>query len=228
MKIHSISIDLIYFYAQNKLLLNLYDKYILPNVVHWACNGSPSRKQRQKIIPKAKGNVLEIGIGSGLNLPFYDSNKVKSLTAIDPSEEIWDLKPFDIKQLDFDFKFLKAFAEDIPLKNEQFDTIVITYTLCTIKDTKKAFDEIKRLLKPNGHLLFCEHGLAPDNSIKMWQNTINPVWKRVGGGCNLNKEIPELITSNGFEIIEMETMYLPGWKPASFNYWGVAIINNDN
>ena len=129
--------------------------------------------------------------------------------------------------LDFGFKFLKAFAEDIPLENEQFDTIVITYTLCTIKDTKKAFDEIKRLLKPNGHLLFCEHGLAPDNSIKMWQNTINPVWKRVGGGCNLNKEIPELITSNGFEIIELKTMYLPGWKPASFNYWGVAIINND-
>ncbi|RLD73334.1 MAG: SAM-dependent methyltransferase [Bacteroidetes bacterium] len=207
--------------------MNLYDKYILPKVVHWACNGSPSRKQRQKIIPKAKGNVLEIGIGSGLNLPFYNSNKVKNLTAIDPSEEIWGLKPFDIKQLDFDFKFLKAFAEDIPLKNEQFDTIVITYTLCTIKDTKKAFDEIKRLLKPNGQLLFCEHGVAPDNSIKMWQNTINPVWKRVGGGCNLNKEIPELITSNGFKIVEMETMYLPGWKPASYNYWGVA-VRNDN
>lgn len=205
--------------------MNLYDKYILPKVVHWACNGSPSRKQRQKIIPKAKGQVLEIGIGSGLNLPFYDAKKVKSLTAIDPSEEIWDLKLFDIDQLKFDFKFIKAFAEEIPIKNKQFDTIVITYALCTIKDTKKAMDEFKRLLKPKGKLLFCEHGQAPDHAVKVWQNTINPVWKRVGGGCNLNKEIPELITSNGFKITEMETMYLPGWKPASFNYWGVAVLD---
>jgi len=209
------------------VILNLYDKYILPKVVHWACSGSPSRKQRQKIIPKAKGRVLEIGIGSGLNLPFYDAKKVECLTGIDPSEETWDLKPFDIDHLDFDFKFVKAFAEEIPLKSKQFDTIVITYALCTIKDTKKAFDEIRRLLKPKGTLLFCEHGIAPDNSIKMWQNTINPVWKRVGGGCNLNKEIPELIKSNGFKITEMETMYLPGWKPASYNYWGTAISNDE-
>jgi len=207
--------------------LNLYDKYILPKVVHWACSGSPSRKQREKIIPKAKGKVLEIGIGSGLNLPFYDPKRVKSLTAIDPSEEIWELKPFDIDQLKFDFKFIKAFAEDIPLKNKQFDTVVITYALCTIKDTKKAMYEIKRLLKPGGKLLFCEHGIAPDQTIKNWQNTINPVWKKVGGGCNLNKEIPKLINSNGFKIIELETMYLPGWKPASFNYWGTAIHNED-
>ncbi len=205
-------------------MINPYEKYILPKVVHWACNGGPSKKQRQKVIPKAAGDVLEIGIGSGLNLPFYNSEKVKRLTAIDPSEEIWKLNRYHIDNLEFDFSFVKAYAEELPFENNKFDHVVITYALCTIKDTTKALDEIKRVLKPKGKLLFCEHGVAPDESVRFWQDTINPVWKRVGGGCNLNKDIPQLIESNGFKISEMETMYLPGWKPASFNYWGEAIV----
>ncbi|MBT8316355.1 MAG: class I SAM-dependent methyltransferase [Lutibacter sp.] len=201
--------------------MKLYNKYILPKAIDWACSQKPSMKQREKIIPLATGNVLEIGVGSGLNLPYYTKN-IEKLTAIDPSKELWDRGVVNTNTLPFDFEFLIAEAENIPAKNQSFDTIVITYTLCTIPNLKKAFSEIKRILKPNGKLLFCEHGKAPDNFVQKYQNIINPVWKKIGGGCNLNRNIPAIIEENGFTISKLETMYLPGWKPASFNYWGIA------
>jgi len=204
--------------------MNLYDKYILPSAVNWACKQKSMNYQRKKIVPLAKGNVLEIGIGSGLNLPFYSKDKVKHLTAIEPSLETWNKNKVDLQNLPFDFEFAKAFAEDIPADSNSFDTVVLTYTLCTIKDTYKSLEEIRRVLKPNGKLLFCEHGKAPDLVIQKWQNRINPLWKMVGGGCNLNKDIPKLIEDNGFQLKKIETMYIPGWKPASFNYWGAAEI----
>jgi ubiquinone/menaquinone biosynthesis C-methylase UbiE len=181
-------------------------------------------KQREKVVPLASGNVLEIGIGSGLNLPFYNEKNVKHLTAIDPSVEIWNKNAIDINDLPFEFEFIKAFAEDIPADNNSFDTIVITYTLCSIPDTVIAFDEIKRVLKINGQLIFCEHGKAPDRSVERWQNFINPMWKRLGGGCTLNRDIPSIIENNGLKINTLDTMYIPGWKPASFNYWGTAEV----
>lgn len=204
--------------------MNLYTKYILPKAIDWACSQKPSMKQREKIIPLASGNVLEIGIGSGLNLPFYTS-KVKTLTAIDPSKELWKRTQINTEKLPFDFKFIVASAENIPALDNSFDCVVITYTLCTIPNLKVAFSEIKRVLKLNGKLLFCEHGKAPEKGIQKYQNFINPVWKRIGGGCNLNRNIPTLIEENGFTISKLETMCLPGWKPASFNYWGIAEIS---
>lgn len=204
--------------------MGLYDKYVLPNAIVWACKQKSSMKQREKIIPLAIGNVLEIGIGSGLNLPFYDKNKVTHLTAIDPSAAIWKKNSFDTNTLGFKFDFMEAFSENIPAENNSFDTVVITYVLCTIQDTDKAFDEIKRVLKKDGKLLFCEHGKAPDKKIVRWQNMLNPFWKKIGGGCNLNRDIPFMIERNGFKILKLEKMYIPGWKPASFNYWGIAEI----
>ncbi|HSQ47116.1 MAG TPA: class I SAM-dependent methyltransferase [Lutibacter sp.] len=204
--------------------MGLYDKYVLPNAIVWACKQKSSMKQREKIIPLACGNVLEIGIGSGLNLPFYDKRKVTHLTAIDPSAAIWKKNSFDINTLGFKFDFIEAFSENIPAANNSFDTVVITYALCTIQDTDKAFDEIKRVLKKDGKLLFCEHGKAPDKKIVRWQNMLNPFWKKIGGGCNLNRDIPFMIERNGFKILKLEKMYIPGWKPASFNYWGIAEI----
>jgi len=117
---------------------------------------------------------------------------------------------------------LKAYASQIPLENNSVDSVVITYTLCTIPDVFESISDIRRVLKPSGKLLFCEHGAAPDKRVRRWQNIINPVWKRVGGGCNLNRRIPELIKEGGFNITGMNTMYIPGWKPASYNYWGTA------
>lgn len=203
-------------------MTNLYDKYILPKVTNALCASRPTMKQREKVIPLANGSVLEVGIGSGLNLPFYNQNKVNHLTAIDPSVKIWNKKSVDINKLPFDLEFIKAYAEDIPADNNSFDTIVITYALCSIPDTIAAFSEIRRVLKPNGQMIFCEHGKAPDISVRKWQNFINLVWKRLGGGCILNRDIPKIIENNGLKIINMDRMYIPGWKPASFNYWGTA------
>jgi ubiquinone/menaquinone biosynthesis C-methylase UbiE len=179
-------------------------------------------RQRTKVIPLATGNVLEIGIGSGLNLSIYNNENVKHLTAIDPSNEMWDRNVIDTKNLPFEFSFIEAFAENIPEEDNRFDTVVITYTLCSIPDTNKALEEMRRVLKPNGKLIFCEHGKASDEATQKWQNRINPLWKRLGGGCNLNKDIPSIIEANGFKMNNMEAMYIPGWKPASFNYWGTA------
>lgn len=202
--------------------MRFYAKYILPKIVDWTCKQKPNMRQREKVVPLATGKVLEIGIGSGLNLPFYHNENVKHLTAIDPSKEMWDKNIFDPKSLPFEFEFVEAFAEDIPEDNNRFDTVITTYTLCTIPNTDKAFEEIRRVLKTNGKLVFCEHGKAPDKVIQKWQHMINPLWKRLGGGCNLNRDIPMIIKENGFKMKNMETMYIPGWKPVSFNYWGTA------
>ena len=202
--------------------MGLYNKYILPKVIDWTCSQKSNRKQREKVIPLAHGKVLEIGIGSGLNLPFYDPEIVKHLTAIDPSEEIWRKNIVDTDRLPFELEFNKAFAENIPAGDNSFDSAVITYTLCTIPDASKALAEIRRVLKASGSLIFCEHGKAPDKAIQRWQNIINPMWKQLGGGCNLNRDIPSMIVDSGFKMNKMETMYIPGWKPASFNYWGTA------
>lgn len=179
-------------------------------------------RQRQKVVPLAKGRVLEVGIGSGLNLPFYDPAHVTEVLGLDPSEEMTDLAAKAAKEVPFGVDFVSAGAEEIPLDRDSVDTVILTYTLCTIPDSGPALREMARVLKPGGRLLFCEHGLAPDAGVRRWQNRINPLWSRLGGGCQLNRDIPELIRSGGFEIQGMETMYLPGWRPASFNYWGAA------
>lgn len=184
-------------------------------------------KQRSKIIPLAKGDVLEIAIGSGLNLSYYNELNINSLTGLEPSNEIWELNKHKVDELNFDFKFVNAFAEEIPLKNNSFDFVVITYALCTIKNTQKALSEIRRVLKPDGKLLFCEHGMAPDKHVKYWQNNINPFWKQISGGCNLNKDIPKMLTENGFDLLDLNKMYITGWKPASYNYWGVAGMRHE-
>ncbi len=205
--------------------MSFYEKRILPKMVHFACGLKPTMKQREKVVPHAKGHVLEIGIGSGLNLSYYDKAQVKSLVGIDPSKETWEVNNAKQTDLGFDFKYIQTGAEDLPLENQSVDTIVMTYTLCTIPDAIKAMSELRRVLKPSGQLLFCEHGKAPDAAVLKWQNRINPYWQKIGGGCHLNKDIPKLISENGFKVADLKTMYIPGWKPLSFNFWGVAQID---
>jgi len=202
--------------------MSYYEKRILPKLINFACGLGPMMKQRAKVVPMATGNVLEIGIGSGLNLSFYQKKKIKSLVGIDPSKETWALNEALTNQLGFDFQYIQTGAENIPIDNHSIDTVVITYTLCTIPDAAEALQEIRRVLKPNGQILFVEHGKAPDKAVLKWQNRINPIWKKIGGGCNLNRDIPKIFGDNGFKISDLQTMYLPGWKPASFNYWGVV------
>ena len=202
--------------------MNIYQKHVLPRVVDFTCGLKPVMRQRQKIVPLAEGRVLEIGIGSGLNLPFYAADRVEHLWGLDPSREMWALAKNKLSALDFDVEFIEAPAEAVPLDDGSADTVLITYSLCTIADVRSALEEARRILRSDGHLVFCEHGRAPDQSVQKWQDRLNPLWKRIGGGCNLNRPIPELIEQGGFTIRSMDTMYLPGWKPASFNYWGTA------
>jgi ubiquinone/menaquinone biosynthesis C-methylase UbiE len=205
--------------------MGFYDKFLLPRLVHLTCGQNPAMRQREKVVPLAAGRVLEIGIGSGLNIPFYDENKVEHLWGLDPSAEMWSIAQKNAKQHHLDAEFIQSGAESIPLENNSADTVVMTYTMCTIPDAHAALDEIRRILKPGGKLVFCEHGQAPDQSVERWQNRINPLWKKLAGGCNLNRPIPGLLESSGFKSDDMQTMYLPGWKPASFNYWGTASID---
>jgi ubiquinone/menaquinone biosynthesis C-methylase UbiE len=203
--------------------LGFYDKYILPKFLNCACGSKPINYQRDKIVPLAKGVVLDVGIGSGLNIPFYNKSKIDYLYGLDPSEELIKLAKPVAKKNEFEIEFLQCGAEAIPLPDNSIDTVLITYTMCTIPDIKLSNSEIMRVLKTEGQLLFCEHGLAPDKNIAKWQRRINPIWNKIAGGCNLNRDIPNLITSSGFKILNMEEMYLPSTpKFAGYNYWGVA------
>ncbi len=203
--------------------MSFYDKYILPKFLNCACGSKPINYQREKIVPLAEGTVLDVGIGSGLNIPYYNKSKIECLYGLDPSSELLNLAKSLAKKNELEIEFIECGAEAIPLPNDSVDSVVITYTLCTIPDTKLSNQEIMRVLKPNGKLLFCEHGLAPDINIAKWQKRINPIWNKIAGGCNLNRDIPKLIKSSGFKISNMEEMYLPSTpKFAGYNYWGVA------
>lgn len=202
--------------------MGFYDKYLLPKLVHFTCGQNPNMRQREKVVPLAHGNVLEIGIGSGLNIPFYDENKVNHLWGLDPSAEMWAIAQKNAEDHHLDAEFIQSGAESIPLDNNSADTVMMTYTMCTIPDIEAALEEIKRVMKPGGILIFCEHGQAPDISVRRWQDRLNPVWTKLSGGCNLNRPVAGLLEQSGFKSSDMQTMYLPGWKPATFNYWGTA------
>ena len=182
----------------------------------------PHMRQRAKVVPFASGRVLEIGIGSGLNLQYYEAGKISHLWGLDPSTEVWALAQDRVQQAPFPVEFLPASAESIPLDAASADTIVLTYSLCTIPDVAAATAEMRRVLRPGGRLLFAEHGLAPDTSVRKWQHRVTPLWKKIGGGCHLNRDVPAIIRGGGFRITSLDAMYLPGWRPATFNYWGMA------
>jgi ubiquinone/menaquinone biosynthesis C-methylase UbiE len=202
--------------------MGIYSKYVLPHVVHFACGLKPNMRQREKVVPLARGEVLEIGMGSGLNLSFYDPGRVTKLWGLEPSEEMRRLAAGAVRSLPFKFEFIDLPGEEIPLDANSVDTVLVTYTLCTIPETQPALQGMARVLRPGGKLIFCEHGAAPDAGVRRWQDRMDPIWKRMAGGCHLNRAIPELIRDGGFEIDSMDTLYLPGWRPAAFNYWGTA------
>lgn len=210
--------------------MGFYDKYILPTFLNCACGAKPILYQRGKVVPLAEGLVLEVGIGSGLNIPFYDVTKVQKVIGLDPSAELSGMAQKVVAEAaakkGLQVELILGSAEDMPLPDDHFDTVVITYTLCTIPDAMAANREIRRVLKPGGKLIFCEHGLAPDAGVAKWQGRIDPYWGKIAGGCHLNRNIPELIQSAGFSIQSMDEMYLPSTpKFAGYNYWGVAVIS---
>ncbi len=203
--------------------MGLYSRYILPKAVHCACNLKQVRRQREKVIPHARGRVLEIGIGTGLNLPYYDTTRVRKVWGLDPEPAMIRMARRVADSVPFEVDFIGLTGAEIPLEDDSVDTVVVTYTLCSIAEPLPALLQMRRVLRPDGELLFCEHGAAPDPSIRRWQERINPLWKRIGGGCHLNRAIPAEIEAGGFRITSLDSMYIGGWRPASYNFWGTAV-----
>jgi ubiquinone/menaquinone biosynthesis C-methylase UbiE len=203
--------------------MSWYGEHILPHVINLACSAQPNQKQRGRLVPLAKGEVLEIGFGSGLNVPFYDPDKVSRIWALEPSVGMRRKAQPVVDSSSVDVEFIDLPAEDIPLDLNSMDTVLVTYTLCTIPDAVAALEGMRRVLKPEGSLLFCEHGLAPDEDVRRWQNRLNPAWRKLGGGCNINRDILELIRSAGFDITSDERVYIPGPRPLCYNFRGSAV-----
>jgi ubiquinone/menaquinone biosynthesis C-methylase UbiE len=200
----------------------IYARYILPRCLDKACGIGPIEKQRAKVVPLAKGNVLEIGIGSGLNLPHYSADQVTSVTGVDPDDHIWKRSETRRKAAPFPVERIGLSGENIPMETDSADTVVVTYTLCTIPDPVQALKEMRRILKPGGDILFTEHGMSPSAKVAKWQNRIDPVWKKLAGGCHSGRNIPEIFKQAGLETFELQEGYIPGPKILAYNYWGRA------
>jgi ubiquinone/menaquinone biosynthesis C-methylase UbiE len=201
--------------------MGFYQDRILPFVIHLAMRQRNLAAYRGRVVPAAEGRVLEIGIGSGLNLPFY-SQKAERVIGLDPSPKLLSMARYAARPSMGPVEFVEGSAEAIPLDDASVDTVVTTWTLCSIPDAPRSLREMRRVLKPGGRLLFVEHGRAPDASVRWWQDHLNPAWKRLGGGCHLNRAIQTLIESAGFHFERIDTGYMRGPRPMSFMYEGSA------
>lgn len=201
--------------------MGFYARHILPHVIDLAMRNKETTRLRAAWIPHARGDVLEVGIGSGLNLPFY-SAKVRHVYGVDPSLELQRMAR-KRAPADMDVEFLPQSAEEpLPLPGASIDTIVMTWTLCSIPNPDNALQQMRRVLKTNGRLLFLEHGRAPDPGVVAWQDRLTPLWKRLSGGCHLARKVDELITAAGFRITELKTFYITGPRPMTYTYQGLA------
>lgn len=199
--------------------MGLYEEHVVPHLVKMAMRNPELAPYRERVMAQAEGRVLEIGVGSGVNLPLYGA-RVGEVLGLEPHPKL--LKMACGKIGDVPSKFIAGSAESIPLEDTSVDTVVTTWTLCTIRDVTTALAEIRRVLRPTGHLLFVEHGLSPDERIRKWQNRLTPIWKRIAGGCHLDRPIPVMIEAAGFVLCRLDTGYMPGPNPMTFMYEGTA------
>lgn len=201
--------------------MSFYEDHVLPHVIHLAMRNRHLLPYRQRVVAVAQGRVLEIGIGSGLNLPFYPSH-VREILGLEPAQRLVAMARRTAGKSAIPTTFIDGFAEAIPLEDRSIDTVVTTWTLCSIPDAVAALREMRRVLKPSGQLLFVEHGQAPEERVRKWQDRLTPTWKHLGGGCHLNRPIRTLIESTGFSIAQLQTGYMKGPKPMTFMYEGRA------
>lgn len=203
--------------------MSFYENHILPHLIGAACGVKPITWQRRLIVPQAEGRVLEVGLGAGPNLAFYDPSKVDLVFGLEPSEGMRRKARKALAASPVKVELIDLPGENVPLDDASVDTVVLTYTLCTIPDWRQALAEMRRVLKPGGRLLFSEHGLAPDAGISKWQRRIEPAWKAIAGGCHLTRPMDRMIAEGAFTLDRIETGYLPRTpKFAGFNYWGSA------
>lgn len=204
-------------------MASLYERFVLPKLLKCACSAPPVAKQRAKVVPHASGEVLELGIGMGLNLGFYDPAKVDSVTGVDPAPELRATAEAAPRAPGLQVRVEAGTAEALPFEDRSFDCVVCTFTLCSVHTPAQALAEARRVLKPGGRFLYCEHGLAPDAEVVKWQRRIEPAWKRIAGGCHLTRPVAPAISAAGFNIVRSDTMYLPKTpRPLGWNEWGEA------
>ena len=204
--------------------MGLYAKYVLPRLINLAMRNKDVTRLRAESVPQARGEVLEIGIGSGLNLPLYSSG-VRHVYGVDPSIELRRMAATKTSAVPFDVEFFTQSAEErIPLRDSSIDTIVMTWSLCSIPNPAAALQQMRRVLKPDGQLIFVEHGRSPDHRVMVWQDRLTPIWKRIGGGCHLNRKVDDLIRAAGFQITQEKNFYLPGPRPMTYTYQGTAAV----
>jgi ubiquinone/menaquinone biosynthesis C-methylase UbiE len=201
--------------------MSLYSRLLLPYLLDFAMKYEELTNLREKMIPAARGVVLEVGIGSGLNLPFYTS-AVTKLYGLEPSAELLTKARTRSSGLPFPIEWLNTAAELIHLPDSSVDTVVVTWALCSMQDPAAALSEMNRVLRPDGRLIFIEHGLSPDVRVQSWQNRLTPVWRRLAGGCHLNRKMDDLIRSAGFSIATLEADYIPGPRPVTYTYAGTG------
>ncbi|WP_374571441.1 class I SAM-dependent methyltransferase [Phenylobacterium sp.] len=204
-------------------MASFYERRILPKLLTCACSSPQMMKQRAKVVPRAEGRVLELGIGMGLNLPFYDADKVETVFGVDPAAPLRALAEAAPRDPRLSVKVEEGTAEALPFEDKTFDSIVCTFTLCSVCAPPQALAEARRVLKPGGRFLFCEHGLSPDAGVAKWQRRIEPVWKRLAGGCHLTRPVASSIGQSGFALEGVEQRYLPkAPRFAGWVEWGVA------
>jgi ubiquinone/menaquinone biosynthesis C-methylase UbiE len=201
--------------------MGIYQDYILPHLINLAMRQKTLAAYRERVLADAQGRVLEIGIGSGLNLPFY-APRVQQVIGLEPSPKLLAMARRAGNRIDTTIELIEGSAEAVPLDNGSIDTVVMTWTLCSIPDARRALGEIRRVLRSGGSMLFVEHGLAPAPNVRWWQDRLTPAWKRIGGGCHLNRPIAQLIEDAGFEFERLDTGYMRGPKPMTFMYEGRA------
>jgi ubiquinone/menaquinone biosynthesis C-methylase UbiE len=201
--------------------MSFYSRFVLPPILNWVMKDKRLRERREQLVPRAHGAVLEIGIGSGLNLPFYDASRVKRLCAVDPSAELLAMAHRKAARLKMDVELVQQSAERLPFPEASFDSALLTWTLCSIPDPATALVEIRRVLKPGGELFFIEHGLSPDAGVARWQHRLTPLWRPIAGGCHLDRPVEALVRS-AFRSAQVETFYLEGPRLLTFTYEGRA------
>jgi ubiquinone/menaquinone biosynthesis C-methylase UbiE len=201
--------------------MGFYHDQVVPLLTSLSMRNKNLAAYRERVVPEATGRVLEIGIGSGLNLPLYSPKTVQQVIGLEPSPKLLEMAG-RVERHGLSVDLVEGSAEEIPLENASVDTVVTTWTLCTIPDAASALRQMRRVLKPGGRLLFVEHGRAPDPKVVWWQDRLTPIWKTIGGGCHLNRPISSLIESAGFHFERLKTSYMPGRKPMTFMYEGSA------
>jgi len=201
---------------------NWYDRHVLPYLLDVACGLAPVARQRELVVPQAQGRVLEIGIGTGLNLAFYDRQRIDQLIGVDPAAQMHRLAQRRSRRAGIPVELVPVSAERLPLASASIDCIVCTYTLCSIPDPLAALREMRRVLRPGGRLLYAEHGLAPDAAVARHQARIEPYWARIAGGCHLMRDVPLLLRQAGFEV-RGSAAYIAWPRSLAYNYWGEAI-----